>query len=86
MKRGATFLPTNLRMDSDWEFSKALVEAIRQLFEDGFGDRLVLGLDWAFESEQGVSTPTTKRLMVCAMFVHAASSLCIYVYPCVAAV
>jgi predicted metal-dependent phosphotriesterase family hydrolase len=57
MKRGATFLPTNLRMDADWEFIKALVEAIRQLFEDGFGDRLALGLDWAFESEQGVFVP-----------------------------
>ncbi|MBC8233643.1 hypothetical protein H8E77_29200 [bacterium] len=57
MKRGATFLPTNLRMDADWEFIKAFVKAIRQLLEDGFGDRLVLGLDWAFENEQGVFVP-----------------------------
>ena len=57
MQRGATFLPTNLRMDSNWEFLEELVKAIRQLFEDGFGDKLVLGLDWAFENEQGVFVP-----------------------------
>jgi phosphotriesterase-related protein len=59
MRRGATFLPTNLRMDGDWEFIAALVKAIRQLFEDGLGDRLVLGLDWAFETEQGPFVPCT---------------------------
>lgn len=59
MKRGATFLPTNLRMDGDWEFIAALVKAIRHLFEDGLGDRLVLGLDWAFETEQGPFVPCT---------------------------
>jgi len=54
MRRGATFLPTNLRMDIDWEFWQKLVDAIRSLFDEGYGDRLVLGLDWAFENEQGV--------------------------------
>ena len=53
MKRGATFLPTNLRMDQDWEFWADLVAVIRRLFAEGLGDRIVLGLDWAFEDEQG---------------------------------
>ncbi|MHC4717088.1 MAG: phosphotriesterase family protein [Planctomycetota bacterium] len=53
MKRGATFLPTNLRMDQDWEFWADLVDAVRRLFDEGLGDRIVLGLDWAFETEQG---------------------------------
>ena len=53
MKRGATFLPTNLRMDGDWEFWADLVPVIRRLFDDGLGEHIVLGLDWAFETEQG---------------------------------
>jgi len=59
MKRGATFCPTNLRMDSDWEFWVDFVRAVRQLFEEGLGERLVLGLDWAFETEQGPFVPCT---------------------------
>lgn len=53
MKRGATFLPTNLRMDDQWEFWGELVRAIRELFDEGLGEHIVLGLDWAFETEQG---------------------------------
>ena len=52
-RRGATFLPTNLRMDDNWEFWGDFVNAVRGLFDDGLGERLVLGLDWAFETEQG---------------------------------
>jgi len=59
MRRGATFLPTNLRTDDDWEFWAALVRAIRQLFQEGLGDRIALGLDWAFECEQGPFLPCT---------------------------
>ena len=59
MRQGATFLPTNLRMDDDWEFWADLVRAIRQLFQEGFGDRITLGLDWAFECEQGPFLPCT---------------------------
>ena len=59
MKRGATFLPTNLRMDSDWDGIRALVNIIRQLFQEGLGKRIVLGLDWAFETEQGPFVPCT---------------------------
>ena len=59
MKRGATFLPTNLRMDMDWDFIQSLVNVIRLLFEEGLGEHIVLGLDWAFESEQGPFVPCT---------------------------
>ena len=57
MKRGATFLLTNLRMDGPPRFAERLVTEIRRLFDDGFGDRLTLGLDWAFENEQGPFIP-----------------------------
>jgi len=59
MRRGATFCPTNLRMDSDWEFWSDFVGAVRRLFDEGLGERLVLGLDWAFECEQGPFVPCT---------------------------
>jgi len=51
MDRGATFLPTNLRMDGDPRFMQRLVNEIRRLFDDGYGDRLTLGLDWAFSND-----------------------------------
>jgi phosphotriesterase-related protein len=57
MKRGATFLPTNLRMDHDWEFWADFVRAVRRLFDEGLGGHIVLGLDWAFETEQGPFVP-----------------------------
>ena len=59
MKRGATFLPTNLRMDSDWAWIRQLVDAIRALFDEGLGEHLALGLDWAFETEHGPFVPCT---------------------------
>jgi len=59
MRRGATFLPTNLRMDDNWEFWGEFVAAVRGLFDEGFGEHLVLGLDWAFETEQGPFVPCT---------------------------
>ena len=51
MDRGATFLPTNLRMDGDPRFMQRLANEINRLFDDGYGDRLVLGLDWAFSND-----------------------------------
>jgi len=56
---GATLLPTNLRMDGDPVGNQRLVDGIRRLFDQGHGDRLVLGLDWAFENEQGPFIPCT---------------------------
>ena len=53
MKRGATFMPTNLRMDDSWEFWADLVRAIGELFDEGLGEHLMLGLDWEFDCEQG---------------------------------
>ncbi len=55
MKRGANFLPTNLRMDKNGgpEVWRPLVEAIHEVFDAGLGDRLCLGLDCAFSSESG---------------------------------
>ena len=53
MRRGATFLPTNLRMDDNWEFWTDFIRIVRELFQEGLGEHLVLGLDWAFETEQG---------------------------------
>lgn len=49
LDRGATILPTNLRMDLEFSFDQRLVDGIRQLFNEGYGDRLVLGLDWSFK-------------------------------------
>lgn len=57
MDRGATYLPTNLRMDGSPIHEKCLVDGIRRLFDEGYGDRLTLGLDWAFENEHGVFIP-----------------------------
>jgi len=57
MQRGATLLPTNLRMDSSPSFYRNLVVGINALFDAGLGDRLVLGLDWGFENENGPFMP-----------------------------
>jgi len=59
MRRGATFCPTNLRIDGDWDFIRRFVRALRRYFDEGLGDHLVLGLDWAFETEQGHFLPCT---------------------------
>ena len=55
MKRGANFLPTNLRVDGEKgpEQWRPLVEAFHDIFDAGLGDRVVLGLDCAFTSESG---------------------------------
>lgn len=52
MKRGVTFLPTNLSIGENPERWRPLVEAIHEIFELGLGDKLVLGLDCAFASER----------------------------------
>jgi predicted metal-dependent phosphotriesterase family hydrolase len=48
MERGATLLLTDLRMDGPFAYSRRLVAAIRRFFNEGYGDRLVLGLNWGF--------------------------------------
>ena len=59
MERGANFVPTNLRMDENWEFWVDFVGVVRRLFDDGLGEHIMLGLDWAFETEQGPFVPCT---------------------------
>ncbi|MCD6416356.1 MAG: hypothetical protein J7M08_06635 [Planctomycetes bacterium] len=53
MRRGANFLPTNLDVAEGPEPWRPLVEAIHEVFDAGQGDKLCLGLDWAFTSESG---------------------------------
>jgi phosphotriesterase-related protein len=54
MRRGATFLATNLGIwPGGGEGYRALVEGIHNLFDAGVGDRLGFGLDWAFCSGEG---------------------------------
>lgn len=54
MKRGASFLATNMGIGPDGgEGYRSLVEGIHDLFDAGVGDRLGFGLDWAFTSGQG---------------------------------
>ncbi len=52
MKRGVNFLPTNLVIGDNPERWRPLVEAIHEIFDAGFGEHLVLGLDCAFASER----------------------------------
>lgn len=60
MRRGVTFLPTNLGVrEDDGERWRPLVEAIQEAFDLGLGHRLALGLDWAFVSESGPFGPCT---------------------------
>jgi len=58
MRKGANFLPTNLRMDKEdgVESWRPLVEAIHEVFDAGLGEKLCLGLDCAFVSESGPFT------------------------------
>ena len=49
MKAGATFAPTNLRMDVSEATRRAWAEAIIRTFDEGLGRQLTLGLDWAFQ-------------------------------------
>jgi len=66
MERGANFLPTNLFILEDrdywiharahssyWYHWRPLVEAIHEIFDAGLGDKIVLGLDWSFDSVEG---------------------------------
>jgi len=57
MRRGATFLPTNLGIRDNVEQWRPLVEAIHEVFDAGLGEKIVFGLDWAFCSE---SRPFSK--------------------------
>ena len=45
MKRGVTYAPTNLRIDREDEVIRQWVDAIRKVFDEGFGDRLCISLD-----------------------------------------
>ena len=56
MRRGANFLPTNLRVDGEPGRWRPLVEAIHEVFDAGLGEHVVLGLDCAFSSESGPFT------------------------------
>jgi predicted metal-dependent phosphotriesterase family hydrolase len=55
MRRGASFLPTNLRMDKEGGIGawRPLVEAIHEVFDAGLGEKLCLGLDCGFGTESG---------------------------------
>lgn len=58
MKRGVNFLPTNLDCGKNGsEAWRPLVEAIHEVFDAGLGNKLTLGLDWAFVSESGPFGP-----------------------------
>jgi len=47
MKAGATFTPTNLRMDVAEATRRAWADAIVRAFDEGLGHCVTLGLDWA---------------------------------------
>jgi len=49
MKAGATFAPTNLRMDVSEKQRQDWAHAIIRAFDEGLGSRVTLGLDWAFQ-------------------------------------
>ena len=53
MRRGANFLPTGLWTTGDLERYRTLVNVIHEAFDAGLGDRLVLSLDWAFDTSDG---------------------------------
>ena len=57
MRRGACFMPTNLFIDGAPERWRPLIEAMHEVFQAGLGDRLCLGLDWAFTSDTGQFGP-----------------------------
>lgn len=58
MKRGVTFLPTNLDVRDPTRWAP-LVEAIHEIFDADLGKRLVLGLDSGYCSESGEFAPMT---------------------------
>jgi phosphotriesterase-related protein len=53
LDRGASLCITNLQAEGNDSYWRAVVDAIRRLFDAGFGDRLTLGLDWAFDNVTG---------------------------------
>ncbi len=59
MRRGTSFMPTNLAIGDDAEAWRPLVEAIHAVFDAGLGEKLVIGTDWAFVSESGPFGPCT---------------------------
>lgn len=56
MQRGANFLPTNLDVTQPEQW-QGLIDAIHDIFQAGYGDKLVLGLDSGYCSEY--SAPRT---------------------------
>ena len=62
MKRGASFLPTNICVwdPAEWKDQwQPLIDAIHQVFDAGLGDRLFLGLDSGYCSESQPFSPAT---------------------------
>jgi phosphotriesterase-related protein len=57
MRRGASFMPTNLAVGEHPEKWQPLIDAIHAVFDAGLGDRLVIGTDWAFVSESAPFGP-----------------------------
>jgi predicted metal-dependent phosphotriesterase family hydrolase len=57
MRRGASFMPTNLAIGNDAERWRPLIEAIHEVFAAGLGERLAIGTDWAFCSESAPFGP-----------------------------
>ena len=53
MKRGASFMPTNLAV-SQPEHWRPLIDAIHEVFDAGHGDKLFFGMDHGYCSEKGV--------------------------------
>lgn len=53
MRAGVNFLPTNLACGTPEQADRwqSLIDAFKEIFDLGLGERLVLGLDWAFCSE-----------------------------------
>lgn len=59
MKRGVTFLPTNLNVKDGIKPYRKLIEAIHDVFDSGLGGHIVFGLDWGFGNESGPFGPCT---------------------------
>lgn len=57
LRRGASLCLTGLRADAEPAFWKQAIDAVRRIFDEGFGDRLTLGLDWAFDNVSGPFVP-----------------------------
>jgi phosphotriesterase-related protein len=53
MKRGASFLPTNLDVTKP-ENWRPLIEGIHEIFQAGHGDKVFFGMDSGYCSEKGV--------------------------------